>query len=408
MILSFVLLLFGCAYAQYPSKHFSQDKKMTLEDFRKIPDDPMELDRTDTEDIPPAPKYLKTEDSPAPLRSMPKNLLPRDQYLEEMKANSSKSTSNKVVSMLLNFQQIHDKVIEEQSRQDPITRKPFRLQGYPLHVPPVGDKMFNEKMAEFEPHSFVLKSDSMLRNLANWTVMKPIVWSTCEDFKRGSRDFNPDDIVNIVWIPFYNWAESPGYLAHVHKFTVPTQLQVYEYQKKFGPYLNRSIDWTQPKLYFEQDLGTRTAMLVAADMSGAYYLIFDVEVPEYVQQNKIIYPLMLVRLKIVGQYLAMMYCQRMLTLIMAREGHVPPTNKEKRVAAKILNFRGKGRPVVRDEEDEQARWKTIEYQKKYLEALMFLPSEPGAGYFDALTPKETPTGRRHRHKGQLNFKPEKD
>ncbi|KAJ2942858.1 hypothetical protein O0L34_g15048 [Tuta absoluta] len=405
MVLLFVLLVFGCAHAQYAPLSIGESKKMTEEEFRKIPDDPMaDLDPTD--DIPPVPKYVKSGESPAALGSLPKNLFPQDQYLEEGRRGSSKSSSPR--SMLFNFQQIHDFLLEKQSRLHPIIRSPFRQHELSRHVPPASDKMFKEKISEFEPHSFVIKSESMSSNLAKMNELKPIVWSTCEDFKKGSMNFNPQDIVNIVWIPFYTWAKSPEFLAVVYKFTVPTQLQVYEYQKKFGPYLNSTIDWTNPKLFFEQDLGTSTAMLIAADRSGGYYMIFDNEVSEFVQRNKIILPLVLVRLKIVGEYLALMYCERRLTYIMAREGSVPPTLKDKREAAKTLNFRGIGRPLVRDEDDEQARRKTVEDQKRYWQGLKYLPTDPGIGYLDALEPKRTPTGRKQRKKGRINFKFDED
>ncbi|KAL4711858.1 hypothetical protein ACJJTC_006027 [Scirpophaga incertulas] len=246
----------------------------------------------------------------------------------------------------------------------PLPKSPINTRADSINQHPV--QLFNPRK-EYS-RFFSVQSFDLLPNIGSGRMN----WTTCDEFVKGigpKHVLHPRDIVNIDWVPFYVWAHR-RLIAIVHRFSFPTKKIVKEYKETYGPYLNKSLDWQQPKLILNEEM---EMLLIAGDRKGLFHAIPRHSLPFSMRNKNISLPTIDIRMKIEDPYLAMMYCDDFYATIMASPGTVPQTAKEKMEEASLLKFKGKGYPVKRDKHLESLRQvmpKKSETQKEfYMEGL---------------------------------------
>ncbi|XP_063833162.1 uncharacterized protein LOC135082304 [Ostrinia nubilalis] len=180
-------------------------------------------------------------------------------------------------------------------------------------------------------------------------------WTTCDQFERKTRKFHPKDIVDLDWIPFYVWTTRHFVVSVVHRFSFPTKKTVREYRQTYGPHINKTVYWENPKLLLKEDM---ELLLIAADRNGLFHGIPRLKIPSNFKfDNNTKFPVITMRIKIEDPYLAMMFCDEYYAVIMATTNSGPLTDEEKTEEATIINFKGTGFPVSRDLELEDIKKK---------------------------------------------------
>ncbi|XP_072934790.1 uncharacterized protein [Epargyreus clarus] len=180
-------------------------------------------------------------------------------------------------------------------------------------------------------------------------------WTTCKEFAKGAV-FHPDDVIDIGWVPFYIWSNRQFTTAIVHTFSYLTKKVVKQYKETYGPYLSMKVDWEEPKLLMKE---LTDMLLIAGDRKGLFYGIQIIDLPDNVKNlDNFQIPVIVLRLKIVDPYLALMYCNEKYATIMAASGNEPGSAEEKMAEAnQALKFKGIGKPADRDIKAEAIRAK---------------------------------------------------
>ncbi|CAH0696809.1 unnamed protein product [Spodoptera exigua] len=228
---------------------------------------------------------------------------------------------------------------------------------HPSRVP--APPTLSEKLSSFSKTSFQLQKDKP-ESQVNWT--------TCDQFAVGAI-FSHKDIVNVKWTPFYIWTTDNIAYSIEHVFMYPTKKIVNEYFSKYNEFLNKTIDWSKPKLLMK---GMNEMLLVAADKRGLFDAIVKNDIPKSANKEVIKIPSLSLRLKIEDPYLAMMFCEEHFAMLMAVSGRQPTVYKEMKAEAATIKFEGIGRPIWRDYEGERENIKMVkeaemkEEQEKFI------------------------------------------
>uniref|UniRef100_A0A2H1W178 SFRICE_033188 n=1 Tax=Spodoptera frugiperda TaxID=7108 RepID=A0A2H1W178_SPOFR len=204
----------------------------------------------------------------------------------------------------------------------------------------------SQKLNSFSKASFELEQDKRQSEM-NWT--------TCDQFAVGAI-FSPKEIVNIRWTPFYIWSDNGITYSIEHVFKFPSKKIVNEYFTNYNKFLNKTIDWSKPKLLMK---GMSEMLLIAVDKKGLFDAIVKHEVPKSAETNPITIPSLSLRLKIEDPYLMMMFCEDHLAMLMAISGRQPTTFKDIKAEAATIKFQGNGRPVWRNYEGEAENMKLV-------------------------------------------------
>ncbi|XP_031764559.2 uncharacterized protein LOC113521972 [Galleria mellonella] len=195
-------------------------------------------------------------------------------------------------------------------------------------------------------------------------------WTTCDQFGYDIH-FHPKDIVDLDWVPFFTWSSKPYVLAVAHKFSYPTAKIVKVFKNQYGPYLDKSINWNEPKLLLKEN---RDILLVSLNRKGTFYAIPSQGLSSGKRKNL---PVIKIQLKIVDPYLVMMYCDDHYTTIMAISGDEPLNDFEKKTEAAKLNISGIGYPVSRDIKAEAQKFAMEKEQKLMEENMRYIRPKEG-------------------------------
>uniref|UniRef100_A0A2A4JFM6 Uncharacterized protein n=1 Tax=Heliothis virescens TaxID=7102 RepID=A0A2A4JFM6_HELVI len=190
----------------------------------------------------------------------------------------------------------------------------------------------------------------------------PIKWTTCDEFAVGAI-FSAKDIINHKWTPFYIWSTLEIAYATVHTFEPASKKVVNEYYTKYNKFLNKTVDWTKPKILMK---GINEMLLIAVDRKGLFDALAKHEIPDSAKTNPITIPSLSLRMKIEDPYLVMMFCEEYYATIMAISGQEPTTLRDIKAELATIKFVGKGRPVWRDYEGEKEKIK-LEQEAKIQE-----------------------------------------
>ncbi|XP_022832062.1 uncharacterized protein LOC111360382 [Spodoptera litura] len=204
---------------------------------------------------------------------------------------------------------------------------------HPSRVPTPLD--LSKKLNSFVKGSFELQQDKRESQM-NWT--------TCDQFAVGAI-FSHKEIVNIKWTPFYVWSTDGMAYSVEHVFSYPTKKLVNEYFTTYNKFLNKTVDWSKPKLLMK---GISEMLLIAVDKRGLFDAIVKHEIPKSAESNPITIPSLSLRLKIEDPYLMMMFCEDHFAMLMAISGRQPTTYKDIKAEVATIKFQGNGRPVWRD------------------------------------------------------------
>ncbi|XP_063541571.1 uncharacterized protein LOC134750338 [Cydia strobilella] len=167
-----------------------------------------------------------------------------------------------------------------------------------------------------------------------------IRWTSCDDFAKKAR-FHPRDVAGVDWVPFYLWSMQAYPIPEEFKFSYRRIVQ--EYKDLYESKLTKKIDWSAPMLLLRNWL---EMLLVAGDKRGLFYGIPKSAIPDDIRNSTTWYPHATIRMKMVDQYLAMMFCEEHLAMMLAVVGEEPDPQESAAEAAK-LGFHGIGSPVTK-------------------------------------------------------------
>ncbi|CAH2093828.1 unnamed protein product [Euphydryas editha] len=210
----------------------------------------------------------------------------------------------------------------------------------------------------FEKNTFLKRSNVKLN------------WTTCSEFAKRAV-FHPDDVVNTIWLPFYIWSKRDFTSSIIHTFSYPTKKTVQFFKNTYGPYMQK-LNWNEPKLLLKE---RREILLIAGDRRGLFYGVPKLELPSYIEDKNITFPIITLRMKIHDPYLAMMYCDENYAVIMAESGTEPHSDEDKILEAGTLKFKGTGKPASRDLASEAMLAELEKEKKKEAESRKIIPIE---------------------------------
>ncbi|XP_059054279.1 uncharacterized protein LOC131848436 [Achroia grisella] len=305
--------------------------------------------------------YVKQKEEPLSFLS------PRDEFLYYSKKHNRKSnkkldeTANNKTNIddtpkFYNFEYLQAKNLVSPPKK--VIAKPspeFRVDNLVSNRVAKQD-LISQKMGYFTENKFdlkILNKDDKLN------------WTTCDQFGYDLH-FHPRDIIGLDWVPFFTWSSKPYLIAVTHKFSYPTAKTVEYFKKHYGPYLDKVINWNEPKILLKEN---RDILLVSLNRKGTFYAIPSQPLSS---GKRVSLPVIKIQLKILDPYLVMMYCDDHYATIMAVSGDEPDNDYDKKAEAAKLNFSGMGYPVSRDIKEEALRLAMIKEQKLLEENMKYI------------------------------------